>query len=192
MFTLQDLDTKSPSPTLTGFIVHPKLCENNLLNGTVADLIDNNTKSWKYDLIRKLYHQPIVKEIMNVLVSKTKENTDKILWKHSNKGEYSVSKVYSIIHQHQNTTRSNQYSYGISPAVWKPLWKVKLLMKIITCVWKILHDSLPAFENLVRRGISTHNRCLMCDEEKYPTFSYTVLLQELYGMAPYLISEHQT
>lgn len=113
----------------------------------------------------KLYQQPIAKEIFNVPVPKTEGNFDKLLWKYSNPGEYSVSEAYAIIHHHQSTFRSNQFSHDIPPIVWKTLWKVKLPVKIITCVWKILHDSLPVFANLVRRGISAHNKCLLCDDE---------------------------
>ena len=37
-------------------------------------------------------------------------------------------------------------------------------MKITTFIWKLLHDSLPVLTNLIRIGIQTTSRCLMCDE----------------------------
>ena len=46
------------------------------------------------------------------------------------------------------------------------IWKVKLPLKILTFIWKTLHDNLPVFANLNKRGIPTSNRCLMWDEEE--------------------------
>lgn len=39
-------------------------------------------------------------------------------------------------------------------------------MKIITFIYKLLHESLPVLTNLNKRGIQTSNRCLMCEEDE--------------------------
>ena len=44
--------------------------------------------------------------------------------------------------------------------------KLSYLWKFLSSSWKILHDSLPVFASLNRRGILTANKCLMCDEEE--------------------------
>lgn len=59
------------------------LRERNLNNGTVADLIDSQTKSWKCDLVRKIYHPPIAKEILQIPLPKIQGNNDKLFWKRS-------------------------------------------------------------------------------------------------------------
>ena len=55
------------------------------------------------------------------------------------------------------------------PVVWKLIWKVKLPLKILTFIWKFLHNSIPVFVILNRRGILASNRRLMCDEEEETT-----------------------
>lgn len=65
-----------------------KLRDVNLLNGTMADLMDSNSKSWKCDLIRSLYPYPTRKEILNTLITKIEGNPNKLVWKHSSSREY--------------------------------------------------------------------------------------------------------
>ena len=46
------------------------------------------------------------------------------------------------------------------------IWKVKLPLKILTFIWKLLHDSLPVFEVLNNRGITVSSKCLICNEDE--------------------------
>lgn len=73
----------------------------------------------------------------------------------------------SQIQQVQNSpTRIAHITEEVPKFAWKVIWKVKLPMKIITFIWKLLHESLPVLTNLNRRGIQTSNRCLMCEEDE--------------------------
>lgn len=54
------------------------LMENSLSNGTVADLIDQDTKTWKVDLIRRLYHPHVAKEILLLPLSRLPNMDDKL------------------------------------------------------------------------------------------------------------------
>ena len=42
---------------------------------------------------------------------------------------------------------------------------MKLPQKILTFIWKFLHESLPVFEVLNNRGILFSSNCLICNEE---------------------------
>lgn len=64
------------------------LGENNLSNGSVADLIDQEAKSWKVDLIRKIYHPQPAKKILLLHISRLPNMADKLIWKHSTLGDY--------------------------------------------------------------------------------------------------------
>lgn len=46
--------------------------------------------------------------------------------------------------------------------VWTLIWKVKLPVKIITFVWKVLHDSIPVIPTLKNIGIPTPSTCPFC------------------------------
>ena len=78
-----------------------------------------------------------------------------------------MNKAYSLLHQnHNSTSMLNQRSSNIPQAIWWLIWKVKLTLKILTFIWKILHDSLLFFAILNSIGIPASNKCLMCNEEE--------------------------
>lgn len=74
-----------------------------------------------------------------------------------------------MLHQnHYPSYVQDRRPYGVSHIAWKLIWKVKLPLKILTCIWKLLHDNLPVFEVLNNRGIKVSSECLMCNEERNP------------------------
>ena len=62
----------------------------NFYLGTVTDLINNNTKDWKPDLVRQVYPYLTSKEVLKYPPPKTDNGTDRLLWRHSSTGEYQV------------------------------------------------------------------------------------------------------
>ena len=143
--------------------------ENNLSNGSIADLIDQENKSWKVDLMRKIYHPQVAKEILLLLlpISKLPNMADKLIWKHSNSGDYKVKEACQLLlkDQYPNSTHNHKY-FGIGKGVWERIWKVKLPLKILNFIWKLLHGSLPVFEVLVNKGITVSSKCLLCNKEE--------------------------
>ena len=157
------------------------LREHSLNNGTIVDLLENQTKSWNCDLVRELYHPSIAKEILQIPIPKTQGNDDKLIWKRSTSGEYKVNMAYNLIHQNEShSCTTPQNTSTLAPSVWSFFWKVKLPLKILLFIWKLLHNSLPTFENLSRRGIHVTNRCLMCDEEEETTMLGSEDLELMY------------
>lgn len=153
-----------------------RLRDNNSLEGTVADLIDGNTKSWKGELLNNLYPCSTYKEIMKLSIPKTEGNEDKLIWKHSHSAHYKVRNAYYLIQQKQcPTNRIDQRTNGIPQNVWKLLWKVKLPLKIPIFIWKIMRDCSPVFATLKRRGIPVTNKCLLCEEEEEETIDHIFL-----------------
>lgn len=75
------------------------LRDHGLHNGTVADLVNNQSRTWNCDLIRKVYQPSEAKEILQIPLPKTQGNNDKLIWKHSASGTYKVSQAYTLIHQ---------------------------------------------------------------------------------------------
>ena len=75
------------------------LREYGLLNGTVADLVDNQSRSWKCELIRKIYPPSKAKEILQIPLPKSHGNSDKLVWKYSSSGAYNVSQAYHLIYK---------------------------------------------------------------------------------------------
>lgn len=138
------------------------LRDHGLHNGTVAGLVDNQSRTWNCDLIRKAYQPSDAKEILQIPLPKTQGNNDKLIWKHSASGTYKVSQAYTLIHQSQNPSPQN--ASILCPSVWSFFWKVKLPMRILMFIWKLLHYCLPTFDNLRKRGIRVAGTCLMCND----------------------------
>ena len=151
------------------------LADNHLLDGTVANLIDSNSRTSRFDLVKKLYPFPVCMEICQLPLPRIDGNQDR-LFKHSESGEYKVKKAYQIIQQSAcSSVISSERPFGIPHHRWKIIWKVKLPMKILNFIWKLLQDSLPVLSVLNNRGIVTPTCCLMCDQDD-ETINYLFLL----------------
>ena len=67
-------------------------CKHNTLNisfiidGAIADLINQKNHSWNADLVRAYYPFPTYEEIMKIPLPKINARGDKLLWKHSKSG----------------------------------------------------------------------------------------------------------
>lgn len=140
------------------------LIRNNLLGGSIADLINQDTRTWNQTILKKLYHPNICNEIMHIPIPKSSRLEDKLLWKHSTSGEYRVNKAYSLIQQ--DGLSAMGHHRDLPHWVWKLLWKIDLSHKIFSFIWKILRRSLPMFEILNKRGIRNTNLCTLCNEEE--------------------------
>lgn len=54
---------------------------------------------------------------------------------------------------------------AVPKAVWSTIWKLKLPMKIITFIWKVLHNGLQVKSTLKSRGIASEPACPLCNED---------------------------
>uniref|UniRef100_A0A7N2MUY6 Reverse transcriptase zinc-binding domain-containing protein n=1 Tax=Quercus lobata TaxID=97700 RepID=A0A7N2MUY6_QUELO len=136
------------------------------LRGTVGDLIDHNTHSWKVDLVRSIYPPSESSEILQIPIAKTDSVQDKLFWKYSNDGEYKVKSAYEILVSDCSTTQRQTQS---QEGVWKMICGVKVPLKINTFVWKLMHDRLPTLLSLNNKGITTQSLCPFCNEEDEST-----------------------
>ena len=79
----------------------PNLRDSSLLpflqTGTVGDLIDHNSRSWKVDLIRRLYHHPKAVNILQMHISKINDSKDRLMRKYSRDGNYSTKRAYELL-----------------------------------------------------------------------------------------------
>ena len=54
----------------------------------------------------------------------------------------------------------------VPKAVWSTIWKLKFPVKIITFIWKLLHNSLQVKSILNNRGIASEPTCPLCNEDE--------------------------
>ena len=75
----------------------PNLRDSSLQTGTIGDLIDHNSRSWKVDLIRSLYHHPKAINILQMPISKINDSKDRLMWKYLGDGNYSTKRAYELL-----------------------------------------------------------------------------------------------
>ena len=121
----------------------------------VANLINQDTATWKSDLILQLYDRQEIEKILKLPLPRfhTPNTQDKLIWPHSMTGEYQVKKAYDLLHKLQTQDNNTYHNMGIHASLWKTLWRLKLSHKILTFTWKILHQALPIRSELQRRGV---------------------------------------
>ena len=139
------------------------LSQHHLPTGTVGDLIDHNTRSWKVDLVGRSYPFSQALKIFQIPISKTNFVQDKLFWRFSKNGEYQVKKAYKLLTR--DDASHPRYFYA-KMGWWRTFWKIKVPLKISTFIWKLLHNCLPTFLHLHARGISSTKLCPLCNEEE--------------------------
>ena len=132
----------------------------------VGDLIDHNSRLWKVDLIRSLYHYPKAFNILQMLISKTNSSKDRLMWKYSMDGNYSTKKAYELLIEDFSGSQQSLQERKI----WAAILKVHVPLRIINFMRKLLHDSLPTKTTLHNRGISNDDTCPLYNfDEETPT-----------------------
>ena len=106
-----------------------------MANKNVADLVDSSSYNWNHELVRKLYHYPLSEEILQIPLAKTDGGQDRIIWKHSNSGDFQVKKAYDLLHKDYRDSNPTQFrSTDLPKETWPLVWKVKLPVKISTFI----------------------------------------------------------
>ena len=82
------------------------LVEYGLDRGTVRDLMDTETGTWRAELIANTYETRVAREILHTPHSKFGAS-DKILWLQSQKGTYKVNEGYKLITKEQEIGRAH-------------------------------------------------------------------------------------
>ena len=131
----------------------------------VADLINQDTATWKSDVVMQMYDTNIANKILALPLPKiqTQSTKDQVIWPNSTTGDYQVKRAYALLHQDltQNLTRPRS---AITPPtkIWQNLWRLKLPNKLLTFTWKLLHQALPVKTELNHRGIHCDATCILC------------------------------
>lgn len=71
----------------------------NFRSGTVVDLIDCTSHTWKPGLVRAVHPPQVSSEILRILISKMGASPDILVWKHSISGNYNVKCTSNLLHR---------------------------------------------------------------------------------------------
>lgn len=134
----------------------------------VKDLFVSGTKQWDIPKIRGLVREDDVNRILKIRPSYT-GNQDILYWRYGASGNYTVKTGYhlqrTMNHEEQKAQVPNPSQVSPINNMLAKLWKIKIPLKIKMFWWKVLHNGLPVFENLIKRGCGSCNICMVCGEE---------------------------
>jgi ribonuclease HI len=130
----------------------------------VSDLIDNQNKAWKEEVIKQIFYPMEAKLICSMALPNYNQE-DFISWKGTKDGHYSVKSGYQAILAWQEAQSPNPSSSNMDNTRWKKLWKLFVPPKQIHHIWRILNNAIPVRENLSNKGIRCDPLCPLCNSK---------------------------
>ncbi|XP_042942933.1 uncharacterized mitochondrial protein AtMg00310-like [Carya illinoinensis] len=117
----------------------------------VEDLIDENTRWWNIEKVRRLLPPAAAGSVLKILIS-NEVRLDCFIWDNEKDGVFSVKSAYDYFQKldRQEGECSNADNYS---KFWTKLWKLKLPNKIKIFAWRACKNGLPTRANLKGRFI---------------------------------------
>lgn len=163
--------------------VDPILNSRSNPNLIVSALIDEDTKSWRHELVNAFFTPQNAKNILDSRIPFTGE--DKLIWPYSKNGQFSVKTAYKVISGEINHMNTNQ---GSNP-VYKAIWNLSILPKVQLFIWKCYEKILPAKSVLARYNNAHDSYCTMCNVEQIETLEHIILqclfAKYVWSLTPY-------
>ncbi|KAL5578350.1 hypothetical protein UlMin_020049 [Ulmus minor] len=118
------------------------------------------TGDWDSTLIRASFHEDEANAILSLPLPR-RTTSDSLIWHYHKSGHYTVRSGYWLASQCRSVPSSSTSSIT---HWWKKFWRLRIPSKIRIFLWKAFHDWIPSSVNLVRHGVPSRNRCLICNE----------------------------
>ncbi|KAK2423592.1 hypothetical protein QL285_034039 [Trifolium repens] len=100
----------------------------------VAELIDKDTRTWKYGLIHQMFNTRDTREIMKLPLNLV-SNDDQPIWRCSKRGSYIARSAYYQVTQ-VITDNSRRRAHGN----WMKFWKLQVPQKVRLFLWWVLQN----------------------------------------------------
>ncbi|KAG7941775.1 hypothetical protein I3843_16G063500 [Carya illinoinensis] len=149
-----------PSPT--SFKIQSRI---NTLEGEakVAEIIEQDTKTWNLHLIKEIFTEEEVKKIQRIPLSVC-NSEDKIIRRYTANGIFLVKSAYHLMNemQQENKGRTN---CGKTAEKWGKLWELKVPNAEKLFLWKASNNFLPTKQNLFKKKVVEDPSCPMCSQQ---------------------------
>jgi hypothetical protein len=129
----------------------------------VMELIDEDTKQWKWDLIYSCFDSCVAKLIINIPLS-LRLPADTLVWNWEKDDADSVRSSYHVICDEKERPLPEP-SNARKNKVWKEIWRAPVPNKIKNFMWRLAKNILPTRANLYKKGISLDLQCPLCHQE---------------------------
>ena len=130
-------------------------------NSSVEALINQQTRSWKNEVIDHCFNVAEAAVIKSIPLSSSSQ-PDKLIWPFTLIGMYSVKSGYRFLSKESNVQPplSNFSSQGVG--WWRQIWSIEVLNKIKNFVWRCSREAIPTRANLCKRKIVPDGVCDKC------------------------------
>ncbi|XP_004301837.1 PREDICTED: putative ribonuclease H protein At1g65750-like [Fragaria vesca subsp. vesca] len=150
----------------------------------VGDLIDPDTSTWMVDLLEELFYADEVEMIRKIPLS-IRSPDDRLIWHFDKHGLYSVRSGYHLAGGvNADQSRGSSSSPAGSNKTWKQVWKVRVLPKVKSFVWRLMRNILPTKVALSKKICMEEQLCPFCRTENETALH---LFKECSGAACMLI-----
>ncbi|GLU12078.1 hypothetical protein SLE2022_287860 [Rubroshorea leprosula] len=148
-------DQWTSSSPLSKFIVGPVFSES--LTMPVSSVI-TNSMNWNQELLATFLPEAQVKEILSIPLSSTGCIQDKIVWRFSDDGFFSVkSAFHQILLQKEPIPLQDQ--------CWKWVWKLRCSERVRMFVWLLLRNRVLTNAVRYERHLAASSTCPRCGGE---------------------------
>ncbi|KAF7808456.1 protein SRG1-like [Senna tora] len=141
----------------------------------VGDLI-NEQSEWRWDCMRRLFPEDVVQRISRIHLD-TRHGEDCWSWSGNPKGFVTVKLCYNRVMEAgwRDVELVKDSAGWVREGFWKRIWKLSLMPKYKSFIWRVCLDILPSCVALNERGMEIDDMCLWCGRERES--SYHVLVE---------------
>ncbi len=135
-----------------GFSRRPITPRGGCVLNKVADLLDPHTGDWDVSLVRDIFWEEDVANILSIPVRTDME--DFAAWHYDTRGIFSVKSAYHVLEDQRERTsvrQTGEYSSGIGHEEgfpWDKLWRLQCIPSVKHFLWRLAHNSLPVRMNI--------------------------------------------
>lgn len=152
-------------PEQSGFKVWSPIT-NLHLEATVSELIDEDTKRWKRDLIYNVFNPYEAKQILNIPISlRLPGDCLTCIWHWEKDGNFSVRSAYHLLCDAKDRNLPESFEL-CDRGLWKNIWKAPVPNTVKNFLWRLARNILPTRSNLGRKGIQMDTICPICLEHE--------------------------
>ncbi|CAN6695621.1 unnamed protein product [Malus baccata var. baccata] len=133
----------------------------------VSDLINQDSKTWKADLISACFSSEEANIILSIPISRFR-SCDRMGWFHTANGVYSVKSGYGIALELMESGGLGKKGRG-APSdkikynkIWNVIWRLDVPRKMRFFIWKCCNHALAVRRNLKRRHMRVDNIYGVC------------------------------
>ena len=128
----------------------------------VSDLIDEDSKEWKWDLVSQCFLPQDIDVILSIPLSVTGAR-DRVIWDENKNERFTVKNAYILAHEEQwDIVMGEGSNQSPMKQTWKKLWQMNVPNKVRHFVLKACRNILATKENLQQRNITKDSTCEVC------------------------------